>query len=139
MISAAGPLMRRNSLYSVAQLAGVEAERAGPALMGRAPVCINQVEPVRPCCIGLFRRIPKLIEHGRRLDSELANTCPGDESAIFFTLWAGENHAVPDVALHLPYVAGMRFRDVYHDELDPIAILVIKLVQGRNLPPEGRS
>jgi hypothetical protein len=33
----------------------------------------------------------------------------------------------------------MRFCDVHHLERNLVAVLLIKLVEGRNLPPEGRS
>ncbi len=39
----------------------------------------------------------------------------------------------------LPDVAGVRLNDVDDKERDPIAVLVVKLVQGGNLPPERRS
>jgi len=52
---------------------------------------------------------------------------------------AGEDYLVLDVALHLPDVAGMRFEDVDHQERDAISILIVELVEGGNLPPEGRS
>ena len=139
MVFAGTSLTRDNSLYSVAQFAGVEAEWPWPALVGHPAGGVNQVEAVWPSGVGPFSRIPELIEHGTRLDSELANTCSGDESSIFFTLRTGEDHAVLDVALHLPDVVGVGFGDVDDDKLNLTAILVVKLVQGRNLPPERRS
>jgi hypothetical protein len=33
----------------------------------------------------------------------------------------------------------MRFENVDDQKRDPVAVLVIKLVEGGNLPPEGRS
>jgi hypothetical protein len=33
----------------------------------------------------------------------------------------------------------MRFRNVNHQERDPPAILLVKLIEGRDLPPERRS
>jgi hypothetical protein len=44
-----------------------------------------------------------------------------------------------NIALHLPDVAGMRLGDVDDQERDLISVLVVELVEGRNLPPEGRS
>ena len=132
-------LTRDNSLYSVPQFAGVEAEWARPTLVGHTARGVNQVEAVGPGGISLLSGISELIEHGLGLDAQLANTRPRDESPIFFTLRAGENHAIPNVALHLPDIAGVGFRDVDHYELDLIPISVVELVQGRNLPPEGRS
>ena len=132
-------LARDNSLYSVPQFAGVEAEWARATLVGHPARGVNQVEAVGPCGISRLSGIPKLIEHRLGLDAQLAYTSASDEGPIFFTLRAGENHAVPDVALHLPDIAGVGFGDVDHDELDLVSIPVVELVQGRNLPPERRS
>ena len=33
----------------------------------------------------------------------------------------------------------MRFRDVHHQKSHSIAVLLVKFVEGRNLPPEWRS
>jgi hypothetical protein len=39
----------------------------------------------------------------------------------------------------LPDVAGVRFRDVHHQNSHTITILIVKFVEGGNLPPEWRS
>ncbi len=52
---------------------------------------------------------------------------------------AGEDDLVLEIALGLPDVAGMRFDDVNNQEGDALAVLIIELVEGGNLPPEGRS
>jgi hypothetical protein len=41
--------------------------------------------------------------------------------------------------LHLPYVGRMRLGDIHHQKRNLIYILIVKFVEGRNLPPEGRS
>ena len=116
-----------------------ETERARLALISDAPVRVDQIDAVRPSRIRLFGRIAKLVEHSRKLDPKFPHTCPGDEGAIFFVFRAGKNNVVLDIALHLPNIAGMRFGNVNHQESNTPAILLVKLIEGRNLPPEGRS
>jgi len=58
-------------------------------------------------------------------------------SSSFFG--AGEDDIVFNVALHLPDIAGMGFENVDGQEADFAVVVVVKLVEGGNLPPEGRS
>jgi len=41
--------------------------------------------------------------------------------------------------LRLPDVAGMGLSDVHHEKAHPAFELLVKLVEGGNLPPEWRS
>jgi hypothetical protein len=100
---------------------------------------VDQIEPVRPTCIRPFRRIAKLVEHGRKFDLKFPHASPGDERSFFFSLRAGKNNLVSDIALRLPQVAGMRFCNVDNQERNAPAILLVKPIQGWNLPPERRS
>ena len=99
----------------------------------------DQIDAVRPARIGLLRRITELVEYGWKLDTKFPHASSSDERPFFFSLRAGKNNVVSDVALHLPNVAGMRFRDVYDQERDPPTVLLVKLIEGRDLPPERRS
>ena len=100
---------------------------------------VDQVDAVRPARIGLFRRIAKLVEHGWKLNPKFPYASPSDERAIFFSFRARKDNLVFDIALHLPNVAGMRFGNVNNEESNAPAILLVELIEGRNLPPEGRS
>jgi hypothetical protein len=100
---------------------------------------IKYIYPVGPAGIGSFGRIAKLVEHGRKFDPKFPYASPSDECSFFFSLRAGKNHLVFDIALHLPYVTGMCFGYVHNQEHDAPAILFVKLIKGRNLPPERRS
>jgi hypothetical protein len=121
------------------QLLRFKSKRPGSTLVSNAALRVDQVDAIRPPRIGLFGRIAKFVEHGRKLDTEFPHASPSDEGAIFFGFRAGKNHLVFDIALHLPNVAGMRFGNVDDQESNPPAILFVEFIEGRNLPPEGRS
>jgi len=121
------------------KIVGLEAEGAGLGFEGHAPLPIDQIDSIRPSGVGAFGAVAELIEHGGKLDAQLAHAGAGDESAFVFTLGRRENDLIFDIALHLPYVAGVRFQNVHDQKRDLAAILIIELVEGGNLPPEGRS
>ena len=100
---------------------------------------IDHVEAVGPTGVCLLCRIAKFVEHGWDLDAEFSDARSGDHGALLFVSRSGENNFVFDVAFHLPDVAGMRLQDIDHKERHPATVLVIKFVEGRNLPPERRS
>jgi hypothetical protein len=100
---------------------------------------VDQVKTIRPTGIGLLGRVAELINDRRNLDAKFSHARAGDHRAFLFILGAGENDFVFNIALHLPNVAGMRFRDVHNQEVNLISILLIKLIESGNLPPEGRS
>jgi len=81
----------------------------------------------------------KLVEDGRKLNPKFPHASPGDECSLFFSFRASKNNLVFDIPLHLPNVAGMRFRNVNNQERNAPAILFVKLIESRNLPPEWRS
>ena len=121
------------------QLVRLKSKRARSALVSNAALRVDQVNAIRPARIGLFGRIAKLVEHGRKLDTEFPHAGPSDECAIFFSFRARKNNLVFDIALRLPDVAGMRFGNVDNQESNAPAILLVEFIEGRNLPPERWS
>jgi hypothetical protein len=121
------------------QLFRFKSKGARLALVSNAALRVDQIDAVGPARIGLFRRIAKLVEYGRKLYPKLPYASPGDECSFFFSLRAGKNNLVFNVALHLPNVAGMGLGNVHNQEGNAPAILLVKLVEGRNLPPERWS
>ena len=104
-----------------------------------AAVRIDKVEAVGPTCVGLFGRVAELVNHSGNLDPKFSHARPTDQGALFFIFRAGEDDFVFDIALHLPHVARMRFRDVDDQERTVAAVLLVKVVEGGILPPERRS
>jgi hypothetical protein len=120
-------------------LVGLKAERARRALVGDAALSVDQINTIGPAGIVSFCRVAELIEDGGKLDTEFSHTSAGNERSVFLTFRAGKNNFVFDIALHLPDVAGMRFRNVNDQECDAIAELLVELIEGGSLPPEWRS
>ena len=117
----------------------METKRSRPTLVGYPPASVNQVKSIRPAGICTFSRVSKFIQHRWNLDSQLAHASTSDKSAFLFTARAGKYNFVLYIAFHLPDVAGVRFSDVDDQECDPVSELLVEVVEGRNLPPEGRS
>ena len=100
---------------------------------------IDQINAIRPCCVCLLRGVAKFIQERGNLYSQLAHASASNEGSLLFTFGTGKHDLVLDIALHLPHIAGMRFRNVDNQERDLISILLVELVEGGSLPPEGRS
>ena len=97
------------------------------------------IEPIRPTGVCLLCRIAEFIEHRGDLDAESSDASAGNHGALPSFSGAGEDNFVRNAVFHLPDVAGMRFRDLHHEEGNLVFVLVVKLVEGRNLPPERWS
>jgi hypothetical protein len=129
----------RYATHGILQLFRVEAEGTRLALVRHVAGRVDQVKSVWPCRIRLLRRVAEFIEHGRNIDSELTDAGARDEIAFLFAPWTREDDIILNIALHLPNVAGVCLGDVNHQERDLIFVLLVELIEGRNLPPEGRS
>ena len=135
-----GDLVSRNHLdYRGFELVRAEAERSGPAFVSYPTRSIDEIKAVRPCGVRTLGRVAKFVEHGGNLDSQLAHARSGHEPTFLFTVRTGEDDLVFDIALRLPDVGRVRLGDVDHEERNLAPVLLIELVEGRNLPPEGRS
>lgn len=121
------------------QLIRLESEGAGLALVRNSTCGINQINTVRPTCVGEFSGVSELIKHGRKFDAKFAHTRARNKCAVCFVLWACEHYFVFYVALHLPDIAGMRLGYVNDQKGDPTLILLVEFIEGRNLPPEWWS
>ncbi len=121
------------------QLFRFKSKGARFALVRDTALRVDQIDTVRPARIRPFRRIAKIVEHGWKLYPKFPHAGPSDEPAIFLGFRAGKNHLVLNVALHLPNVAGMRFRNVNNQKSYAPAILLVEFIEGGNLPPERRS
>ena len=121
------------------QLTGVETKRPGLAFVYNMAAAIDQIDPVRPCSVCMLRRVAEFVQHRRHLNAQLPDTRCRHDAALVFTLWARKHDILSDIAMHLPNVARVRFRDVDDKECDFFSVLLIQPVKGRNLPPKRRS
>src|SRR5690348_6358880 len=117
----------------------MEPKWARTALVGHAAVLVDQIDSIRPASVGLFRAVAEIIHQSGKLDSQLAHAHSGHRLALFNVPGTRKYDLIANVALHLPHVAGMRFEDIHGIELHARTVLVIQLIEGRNLPPKWRS
>ena len=116
-----------------------ETERARLALVGNSVVLIDEIDSIGPAGVGSFGFIIEFIDHSRELDSQLAHAGSCYVGALVEILRTREDNLIPEIALRLPDVAGVRLDDVDDQERNSITVLIVELVESGNLPPEGRS
>jgi len=100
---------------------------------------INQIDSIWPTRVGALRLVVESVDHCGELNSQLTYAAARNLGALIEILRARENNFVFEIALGLPDIAGMRLDDIDNQERDLLVVLVIELVEGGNLPPEGRS
>jgi len=94
------------------KIARFETERSGLALEGYAIVLVDQVDAVRPSRVGHFCLIVEFVDHRREFDSQLPHTGSGNLVALVEILRTREDELLPDIALRLPDIAGVRLQDI---------------------------
>lgn len=99
----------------------------------------NQVKPVGPTGISRLSLILETVNHRRKFDAQLAHTGTGNKGAFCLVLGAAKENAITHIGLHLPYVGGMRLKNVNGVEVYLAVVLLGEFVQGGNLPPKWRS
>ena len=117
----------------------MEAKRASLALKRNAPAAVDQIEAIRPASVCSLHSIIQAIHERGKLDFQASYTGARYRYALGHVARAAKEHLIPDVALHLPDIRGMGLKDVDRIEIDLSLVLLRKLVQGGNLPPERRS
>src|SRR5450755_1794137 len=138
-LSSSERLRLRQLLDRRFQICRMESKWPRLALVRDLSFSVDQVQPIGPARVGDLGMVFEPVDHRRKLDAQLAHTGSSYERALGFVLGTGEDHLVLDIALHLPDVAGMSFQDVHRVERHLASILLVELVEGRNLPPERRS
>src|SRR5216683_5093828 len=97
----------------------LEAEGARFAFIGDTALGIDQINAVRPAGIGAFGGVAKFVEDRGELYPKFSHARPSYERTLFFTFRAGKEDLIPDVALHLPNVAGVCFGYVDNQKSNP--------------------
>jgi hypothetical protein len=117
----------------------MEPKRSRFALERDLSIALNQIEAVRPACVGGFHLIIKAINQRRELDMQLPNASASYGRALLLVTRTAEQNVIANIALHLPDVGRMSFENVDGVEVDLALVLLGQLVQGGNLPPKRRS
>lgn len=128
-----------NSLNCGFQFGRLESERAGFALICDSALRVDEVQTVWPPGIGAFCHVTEIIDHSRQLDAQAIDAGPGEGDTLGIISRACKDEFFFDIVFRLPDIARMGFQDVDDQERNTIAILLVKAVQGGNLPPERRS
>ena len=131
--------MNCDVLQCDSQFLWLESKRSGLALIGDLPFAVDQVNSIGPAGVGFLRGIVEAIEHGGKLYPQFANATARHKLSLLIIFRTGEDNLFFYVALALPHVGGMGFQDIHDEEGDSRPVLVVKFVEGRNLPPEWRS
>jgi hypothetical protein len=117
----------------------MEPKRSRFALERDLSVALNQVKAVRPPGVGGFHLIIKTIDQRRKLDMQLPNAGASHGCALLLVARTAKQNVIADVALHLPDIGRMSFKNVDGVKVDFALVLLGQLVQGGNLPPKRRS
>jgi hypothetical protein len=121
------------------QLIWLESERPRLALVSHSTAAIDEIDSIRPRGVSRLGGIPKLVQQGWHLNPKFSDTRSCQRSPFVFTARTGKDDVVFEVVLRLPDVARMGLGDVDHQKAHPVSEILVKLVEGGNLPPERRS
>lgn len=117
----------------------MEAVRARSAFESDAALFVDDVQPVRPAGVCLLRCVLDVVQQRRNFDLEPTDTGVGNCFALGVGLRVGVNDALPLVDGELPAIARMCLLNIDNEEVGAIFVLAVEIVEGGNLPPEGRS
>ena len=99
----------------------------------------DQIHSIRPSGVCGFNLIVEAIDERGEFDPQPLHAQTGNRGALLLIARAAKQYLVLHIALHLPYIGGMSFKDVDSVEINLVLILLGQFVQGGNLPPKGRS
>ena len=94
------------------------------ALIENAIIGCDQIHAVRPSGVGGLNLVVKAIDDGGKLDAQFPHARTGYRGALFLIAGATEEHLIPNIALHLPYVGGMSLQDVDRIETNVALVLL---------------
>jgi len=110
------------SLNRLFQVRGFEPERAWSAFEDHPPIPIDQIQPVWPPRVRLLYPIVDPIDQRWHANPQIAHAAIGHLHAFRVRPRIAENHALADIAPHLPDIAGVRLLDVDREERYAVAI-----------------
>ncbi len=117
----------------------MEPEGTGLALIKHASARRDQIQTIWPAGVGSFNLVREVIYQCGKFYTQFADAAIGYGRTFLLVARTAEQHLVAHVALHLPDIGRVRFKNVDRVEIDLTLVLLRELVQGGNLPPKGRS
>jgi len=116
-----------------------EAEWTRLALVRDSVVLIDKIDAIGPAGVGGLSCVIESVDHCGEFDSKFAHAGSSNIRTLVEIFRTRENDLVFEIALGLPDVAGVCLDNVDDQKGDSITVLIVELVEGGNLPPEGRS
>ena len=120
-------------------IGGLEPVRPSVALEGDLSVAVDHVETIGPSGVSEFGGIAHPVNQGGKVESQLDCAKARNIHALLIALRILEDDTFLDITVRLPEVARVRLLDVDDVERRAVLILLVKFIEGGNLPPEGRS
>ena len=116
-----------------------ESKRSGIAFVGDAAFCVDHIESVWPCGVGLFRGVREIIDDGRNSQCQLDGASSLHLATFGKSFGARHCNLVPLVVFVLPGVDGVGFHDVNHVEGRLVLVAIVELIERGNLPAKRWS
>lgn len=117
----------------------MKTEWTGFGFVGYSPLAIDDVDPIGPAGKGNFGPVVHKIQEGWNFKMQIPDTATRELLALLDRARRCKNHALPDIRLHLPNVAGMSFLDIDHVERYTVPVLFVDAIERGSLPAKGRS
>lgn len=114
-------------------------KRTWGRFVGDLAIAIDHIETIRPACVRSLRSVVEGVDYRGKCDPEFYNAYLPHLPALLEILWARKHHLVVQIVGVLPDVARVRLADIYDIESDAIFVLLVKLIEGSNLPPKRWS
>jgi hypothetical protein len=94
------------------------------ALIDNATIGCDHIHTIRPSGVGGLHLVVEAIDDSGKFDAQFAHAGACYRSALILVAGAAEQHFVPNIALHLPYVGGMGLQNVDRIEINLALVLL---------------
>ena len=102
-------------------------KRSHSAVIRDMTILTNNINPLRPRCISIVRRVIYVVNSKRQRVVETLDEIIRDYHALFECFWLRVTNVILDVRFHLPLVSGMRFAHVDRQKIRVIFVIVVNL------------
>ena len=114
-------------------------ERPGFAFIKNTAVPADQIHSIRPSGVRGLKLIVEAVNDGGKFDPQPpSRMAPATEARSSSSRGTAEQHLVFHIALHLPYVGGMSFKDIHGVEVN-LALILLRPIYSEREPPAERA